>query len=716
MLADIRRDTVDWVPNFDGSLREPELLPAALPNLLINGSSGIAVGMATNIPPHNVGEVCQAVVLLVERWQQRQQVTVDDLMTAIKGPDFPTGGVVYRFNTNGDGPQVDAIREMYETGRGRITVQGRVEVEDIGGGKSNIIISELPFDQHGAVKKGPFIEKVAQLVREGKIPGVTDLRDESDHEGMRIAVEVSRTADGRQVLDEVLHHTQLRGTFGAMLLALVPNPDYVTDRAATEGVETSGGVETELVSKTMPRYLSLKDMLVYFVEHRLNIVVRRSRHELAEREKRLHIIEGLLIALANIDEVIAIIKKSRTQETAQANLIKRFSLSEEQARAILDMQLRRLAALERTNLEQEKKDLVQRIAYLKALLKSEARQLQVVKEETLTIHERYARPRRTLILDRERAAGVATMTELLAPRGPQVVTITTKGMIYRTPPDQANLRQAPGTTSRAVESPLLVLRCKPTDSLVLVSSRGTAWRGILARVPQQASLADLGLDPDETIAGGAIVRENAFLTLVAGSGKAKRTALADLARGEGSWNAVMGGLNGGRIVAAGVTSGQAEVLIFTRQAKAIRFREAEVNPQASGAATGVAALNLAKDDSIVGAGLIEPGGEPAGAWEAAWWVIVVSELGWLKRVRLDEFPVQGRGGGGVQLLRLTPMTGAVAAATVAAEKGSVNVLSARGKRHHVSVADIPKASRANRGEQLITFGDDDTIRAVVAFR
>ena len=428
VLADIRRDTVDWMPNFDGSLMEPELLPSALPNLLINGASGIAVGMATNIPPHNLGEVCDAVALVVDRWPKRNQITVGDLMTAIKGPDFPTGGIVYRYGTNGeDGQQVDLIRKAYETGRGHIPVQGRLDVEDIGGGKSNIIISELPFDQHGAVKKGPFIEKVAQQVRDGKILGVTDLRDESDHEGMRIVVEVSRAADQDDVLEGLLRYTPLRGTYGVIMLALVPNTDYVEKPSrAVKEIEAVDQDETRLVSKTMPRYLALTDALIYFVEHRLNVIVRRSRHELAERENRLHIVEGLLIALAHIDEVIAIIRKSRNAETAQANLMQAFKLTEAQARAILDMQLRRLAALERTNLEHERKELVQRIAYLRTLLKSEAKRLEVVKEETAAIKDKYARPRRTLILDRERAAGAVTVTQLLAPDGPQVITVTSK--------------------------------------------------------------------------------------------------------------------------------------------------------------------------------------------------------------------------------------------------------------------------------------------------
>ncbi len=699
MLTDVRRDTVDWMPNFDGSLQEPELLPAVLPNLLVNGASGIAVGMATNVPPHNLGEICDAVVLVVERWKQRERITVDDLMSVVKGPDFPTGGIIYRYSTDGEGREVDAIRQVYETGRGRIPVQGRLDVEDIGGGKHNVVITELPFDQHGPVKKAPFIEKLGRQVREGKVTGITDLRDESDHEGMRIVVEVSRMTGVRDVLAGLFQRTSLRSTFGAMMLALVPNPDY----EASNGLAAD---ETRLVSKTMPRYLSLKETLIYFVEHRLTVIVRRSRHELAEREGRLHLVEGLVVALANVDEVIATIKKSRTQETAQKNLVRRFKLSGVQARAILDMPLRRLAALERAKLERERKELKQRIAYLKALLRSEAKRLAVVKEETRAIKEKYGRPRRTLILDRAGRDGVVTEAELSVPEGPQVVSVTTKGILYRVSAGRFDGRLAAGCTRRAVESPLFYLTTGERDTIVLVTDRGRAWRGPVGRVPAQVSLVDFGLGQGEHIVGAGVVREGAFLTLAATNGKVKRTAVAELGGVEGHWNTVMGGLGGGQVVVAGVTGGRAEVMLFTRQGQAIRFRETDVNPQASGAATGVAAIKVGQGDAIVAGALVEAGGER--------WVVVVSERGWLKRVPLGEFPVQGRGGRGVRALKITKATGVVVGAAVGYEGGTINVMSGKGRRHHLKVAGVPVSDRVRRGEQIIDFGDD-SIGAVVAF-
>ena len=317
ILQDIDQDTVDFVDNFDGSLQEPVILPAALPNLLVNGAMGIAVGMATNIPPHNLGEVCDAVAHVASRWSKRDKITVDELMEIIPGPDFPTGGVVYRYREDptGDG-KLDTIRAAYETGRGRIVTQARVDMEDIGGGKFNIVVTELPY----AVQKSTVLERIAREVREGKISGVTDLRDESDHEGMRAIIEVSRVADAHEVLESVLSHSQLRETFGVNALALV------AERVNGDTI-------------VRPQRLSLLDMLIYFTQHRLDVIVRRSRYELEKRQARLHIVEGLLKALDVIDQVIDTIRRSRTSESAEGNLVKKFGFTQVQAEAILAMQL-----------------------------------------------------------------------------------------------------------------------------------------------------------------------------------------------------------------------------------------------------------------------------------------------------------------------------------------------------------------------------------------
>ena len=690
MLQDISRDTVDFVPNFDGSLQEPTLLPTAFPNLLVNGSSGIAVGMSTNIPPHNLGEICDAIVLLVDRWRNWAKVTVDDLLEVVKGPDFPTGGIIYRENDDDQ----DTIRLAYETGQSHITVQGKLDVEDIGGGKQNIIINELPYQ----VKKTSFIERIGQSVRDGKITGITDLRDESDSEGMRVVVEVSRMSTAEEVLEGLLKHTPLRGTFGATLLALVPNPEY-------DGSGDTGDEDAMMASRVMPKYLTLKEILVNFIEHRLEVITRRSRHELAEREKRLHVVEGLLVALDNIDEVIATIKKSRTQETAKQNLRKRFQLSEVQARAILDMPLRRLAALERKKLQDEQKELRRRISYLKALLRSQAKRLGVVKEETLAIQEQFATPRRTLILEKAGEGGLAELRSVDV-EGDQVIMVSTRGDIFRMSATEFNGKQTKGTSKRAVEAPLFWQQMGATDTVLLISSAGRAWRGPVGQIPPKGTLGDLGLSKEETIVGAGAIKEGAFLTLMATNGKAKRTALADLSGVEGHWNTVMGGLGkGDRIIVAGVTDGMAEVMVVTEGAKAIRFKETDVNPQASGSATGVVAIKLGKGDAIIAGALVTDPDDQ---------VVVVSENGWLKRVPLSEFPVQGRGGGGVQTLKTTKATGKVAGAAVSSETGSVNVMSARGRRCHMATKDIPVSNRLNRGEQLVDF-DGEAIEGVYAF-
>jgi DNA gyrase subunit A len=691
MLQDISRDTVDFIPNFDGSLQEPTLLPTAFPNLLVNGSSGIAVGMSTNIPSHNLGEVCDAIVLLVDQWRKQAKVTVDDLLEVIKGPDFPTGGIIYRQNSDDQ----DTIRLAYETGQGHLTVQGKLDVEDIGGGKQNIIITELPYQ----VSKSRFIEWVGRRVRDGKITGVTDLRDESDSEGMRVVVEVSRMSTAEEVLEGLLEYTPLRGTFGAILLALVPNPEY-DDHGAT------GDEDVMMASRVMPKYLNLKEMLVHFVEHRLEVITRRSRHELAEKEKRLHIVEGLLIALDNIDEVVDTIKRSQRQETAKQNLRRRFKLSEAQAQAILDMPLRRLAALEQRKLRDEQKDLKKRISYLKALLRSQAKRLAVVKEETLAIKEQFATPRRTLILDEKPGERSLAKLQSVDIEGDQVIMVSTKGNISREPAAEFSARQTKGISKRAVEAPLFWQQVGPADTVLLVSSAGRAWRGPVGQIPPKGTLEDLGLPKGETIVGAGTIRKAAFLTLVATNGKVKRTALDDLSGAEGYWNAVMGGLDKkDRIVVAGVTDGTAEVMIFTQGAKAIRFKEADANPQASGSATGVVAIRLGKGDAIIAGVLVT---------DLKAHVVIVSENGWMKRMPLKEFSVQGRGGGGVQTLKITKATGKVAGAAVSSEKESVNVMSARGRRYHVATNDIPVSNRPSRGEQLVDF-DGDAIEGVYAF-
>jgi DNA gyrase subunit A len=670
MLQDIDQETVDFVDNFDGSLREPTILPTALPSLLVNGSMGIAVGMATNIPSHNLGEICDAIVYVAQRWRRRNRITVDELMEMVPGPDFPTGGVIYRYRDDGSGDRLDTIRDAYETGRGRIVMQARVDLEEIGGGKANIVVTELPY----AVQKSTVLERIAREVREGRIGGITDLRDESDHEGMRAVIEVSRMADARKVLEDVLSRSQLRETFGVNALALV--------------AEQMNG---ETIVR--PQRLSLRDMLVHFIEHRLDIIVRRSRYELAKREARLHIVEGLLKALDVIDEVIDTIRRSRTAETAQVNLRRKFKFTETQAQAILAMQLRRLAALERRKLVDEEKELKARIRHLKGLLRSQARRLEVVTEEIQTIKERFATARKTVILtDEKPGEAIVTEADLVVPEGPQMIVVTTQG-VHRGGAKGFSYRVKPGTTSRAVEAHRIHLRTEADDVIVLVSDRGRAWWGGVGRLPLLASFQDLGLTRDEEIVGAGVLSDSCYLILGTKDGQVKRVKVEEIrSTAEASWATVIG-LAGeaDRVILAGVGGDQAQVMFYTRS-RANRFEAGSVNPQATPNARGVVGIKLRKGDRLLGGAVI-----PSPLTELG--VVVVSQTGFLKRVPLDEFPVQGRGGQGVLLLNQSKATGPVTAVGLGPMDGPVDLIAADGKRQRL--AEVPVDNRPNRGEQLV---------------
>ena len=687
LLADIQADTVAWQDNFDNTLKEPAYLPARYPNLLINGSEGIAVGMSCKIPPHNLGEICDALNFLAQNWTKREKLPLSAFLKIVQGPDFPTGGIIYRQRQEGD-EVLDVMQEVYRTGQGKVTVQGIISGEDSTGNPiSNLedarrlIVSQIPY----GVNKATLLTQIADGVRNEKIKGISDLRDESDYEGMRIVITITRGYRADKVMRQLLSKTGLKNTYGVITLALV------------------GGE---------PEYLSLPRILTLFIEHRLDVIVKRTQHELTRRRARLHIVEGLLLALASIDKVIETIRRSRTTETAKTNLMKQFKLSTEQAQAILDMQLRRLAALERQKLESEKKDLTKRIKYLEGLLASEAKQLKIIIEETTDIKEAYATPRLTIILDQPDSGGLVTKEDLLLPAGPQVVAATTRGNLYRVDLKHFNGRQQKGITKRAVDAPLFFLHTAAEDKILLVSNKGRAWYGPIFRVPETAKNTEMGLERGEFVISANVIDPDStkqYLTLAASNGKAKRTVIADLKGSEANWNRVLGGLaDKEQVVVAGVTGGRARVMLFTSNGKAIKFEEGSINPQASGSATGVAALKVSKGSSII-AGAITEGDETTQS------VLIISDKGWAKRVLLTEFPTQGRGGQGVQTLKITPVTGKVAAAVIAENGGSANVISGKGRRFHLAVSDFPESNRVNRGTQFIDFGPDDVIQQVNPF-
>ncbi len=682
LLQDIDADTVDHADNFDNSLMEPRVLPATYPNLLVNGSSGIAVGMATNIPPHNLGEIADAVRFMVDRWKTRAKITTDELMAFVPGPDFPTGGIIYRYRENGDDVR-DSIWRAYETGGGRVITQARIHVEDIGGGKQNIVVTELPYN----VQKSTLLERIAKEVKDGRIQGLTDLRDESDYDGgMRVVAEVSRTAKATKVMSQLLKYSQLQETFGCNMMALVPDPER-------DGVR--------------PQKLSLREMLDHFVSFRLEVIERRTRHELAAREARLHIVDGLLKALNAIDEVVAIIRGSKNPDSARNNLIKRLALSEIQARAILDMPLRRLTALEITTLKAEQKELSSRIEYLQGLLASEAKRLAVVAEEMADIKSRFATPRRTVIIDSEdMAAGsqVVMETDLRMPEGAQVVVVTTSGVERR---DASGFRYTPtaGLTSRATTSQLMHVRAEPTDDVLLLTSGGRAWRNQVGFVPDKATDVQLGLTQDERIVGLAVIPADgpaADAAVVWGTraGRIKRTLVTDLSLHRGTWATVIGLPDeDDAVLFAAIAGPGAEVLFATSGAYVLRTSADAVNPQASGTARGVAGIGTKKGDApIAGTVLSADAPEDTQLW-------IVSETGFVKRVPLAEYPPKGRGSQGVQTLKITPKTGRVLGVGFGPAGAGLDIIFDNGRRQRLEAAEVPEENRYRMGEPLVALAE-----------
>jgi DNA gyrase subunit A len=658
MLQDIKADTVAWQPNFDDSLQEPAVLPSVLPNLLLNGSSGIAVAMSTNVPPHNLSEVCDAISFVGQNWARRETITVEELLQIIPGPDFPTGGLAFRYRENGDGLD-DVIHEMYETGYGKLIMQAWIDIEPQGGGKHYIVVSELPY----MVQKSTIMERIGTLVRDGRIEGIVDVRDESDHTGMRLIIETTRGHDPANVLEGLLTYTQLRETFGANMLALVP---------------TENGIA--------PQQLSLRQMLVEFIRHRLVVIERRSRHERQKLQDRLHIVDGLLLALDAIDEVIATIKKSRSRETARANLQKEFKLSERQAAAIVAMPLGNLASLEVKKLRDEKKALSKRIKELTRLIESEKARLAVVAEETADIKARFSTPRRTRILDSEEQAGtVVTGTDLIEP---QIVTILSDDAERRDCQGYAD-RGMLGLTSR--RTPTIIGRwyADPEDRVLLVAEDGECWHAPTIQLEN-------GVAKGKRLAGGGILpanAENYHIVLLTRGGKVKRVHQDDLPRSVASWARLIGLAKGDAVLAAGLDKGAAEVMLFTRQGQGIRFQASSVNPQASATATGVAAIKLVKGDELLSGAVFDPG--------VAGFVIVVSETGFVKRVPLEEWPTQGRAGKGVQSLAINKTTGRVSTATVVrGDDNYVDLALSDGRRFRLKLEDIPTDNRRNRGNPL----------------
>ncbi|MGB9888915.1 MAG: DNA gyrase subunit A [Anaerolineae bacterium] len=692
MLADIQKETVDFVPNFDDTLREPAILPAAIPNLLVNGSSGIAVGMATSIPPHNLGEVCDALIYLLDNWKRLDDIGVEDLLRFIQGPDFPTGGIVYRETAEGE----DALAAAYGTGRGRITVRARVRLE-MDRARQRLVVTEIPYQAN----KSSLVERIAELAREGRLEGITDLRDESDRQGIRVVIELARTAEPEAVLTELFRHTPLESTFSIILLALVDGE---------------------------PRLLTLKRALLLYLEHRQEIVTRRSRYDLERAKERAHILEGLLVALDNLDEVIDLIRRSRTAETARTHLMRRFKLTEIQAQAILDMPLKRLAALERHKLQEEYKEKQQQIRYLTALLKSPAKIREVIKEELVVLKEKYADPRRTEIA----GARAAVSAEELVPAVPVWIGVTEAGRVARVA-DEGGPPGLPDKLEKTV-LPVALLRASTRDILYVFSAdgrfaaypvhqlpEGAVWEGagramgdlvsLSGSFPAVAALAlpAFAVSPE---APRSDTRPE-YLFLATRRGMVKRVAVADLPIvGSGT---VIGLGEGDAVVGAAWTSGTDEVVLVTRAGQAIRFREEEVRPMGL-LAGGVAGIKLQEvasppaaarkdmEDRVVALVVVRPKEDLA----------VVAEDGRGKRTSLSEYPTQGRYGKGVITARFAASGVGLAGAACIPTGANLLLLTEAGAVRVVGTRSIPQQDRTAQGRSLIPLRKGERVKRVLA--
>jgi DNA gyrase subunit A len=672
MLADIGKQTVGFVSNFDGTLQEPEVLPAGLPNLLGNGAAGIAVGMATNIPPHNLGEVCDALAYMIDRYKRLDDVTIEELMRFVQGPDFPTGGVIYR--QNGREGDVDALRAAYAMGRGRIIVQAKTHVEEMTRNRSRIVITELPYQ----VNKTNLIERIAELVRDGRLEGIVDLRDESDRRGMRIAIELTRTVDAKAVLEQLYKLTPLRATFGVNMVALV------------DGV---------------PRLLSLKKALEHYLEHRREITTRRTKYELEQAKRRAHVLEGLLVALDHLDEVIQIIRKSRTADTAHTNLRRRFKLTEVQTQAILDMPLKRLAALERRKLADEYKELNKRIRYLQSLLRSPAKLLRMIKEEMLIIKEKYGDQRRTTI-----AGQVGVTLDEIVQEEEALVAVTGRGHIRRGGTDQRRSVSA----GRGKDVVTHLLHVSGGDDLFLIATDGRATWLPVHQVPDIASqhggipLADVrpSFRNANIVSVLALPRgedtPEGYLLLGTAGGKVKRSTLADVVKEVGKGVTKVIGLDQGDwVVNAHATGGDEEVLIVTRQGKGIRFAQEEVRPMGLPAG-GVGSVRLAPGDVVVSVQLVRKRGN----------LLTVTTKGWVKLSSLTGFPAQKRYGTGVSAHKVSRRNGDIAVACVVGQGGHVTVLTAKGGVERLALKNLPRMGRDTLGKLVVALSDDDDLTIV----
>ncbi len=671
MLLDIEKETVDWMPNYDGTREEPKVLPAKLPNLLLNGALGIAVGMATSIPTHNLTEIADAILHLAEN----PDATSEDLLEFVKGPDFPTGGIIY---------DKQAIREAYVTGRGAIAARAKAEIVEKKNGKQfDIIVTEIPYQ----VNKAELVKTIAELAQEKKIEGIRDLRDESDRDGMRIVIELKNDVPPQKVLNWLYKHTDLHRNFNMNMVALV------------------GGV---------PRLLSLRDVLVEYIAHRKEVIRRRTQFDLKKAQEREHILKGLSVALDAIDRVIATIKKSKDKDDARANLIKHFKLTEIQATAILEMRLQTLAALERRKIEDELKEKRELIKELTLILKSPAKIMGIIKKEVNELREKYGDERRTQVVAHALAA---VSDEDLIPEEDAIVTVSAGGYIKRLPPDTFKVQRRGGKgligSDVADEDFLLHFFSAAThDNVLFFTNRGRVFQTKVYEIPQATRTSKgkaiqnfLELPADESV--NAVVNysakdeRNKYLMLVTKNGVIKKTPLKDFENIRRTGIIAIKLKKGDQLKWARLTGGSDEVVLATRQGQSVRFDEKQIRPMGRTAA-GVRAIRLKKqNDEVAGFAVVAKTADAK--------LLAVMENGFAKQTKLAEFKKQHRGGSGIKIAQITPKTGNLISAHVVVGEKEIFALSAKGQMIRTEIGTIRETGRAAQGVRIMNLKPGDRI-------
>jgi len=666
MLRDLDKNTVDFASNFDDSLQEPTVMPAYLPNLLINGASGIAVGMATNIPPHNISEVIDGIIAQIKN----PDISIEKLMKFITAPDFPTAGIIYGYT---------GVKDAYMTGRGRVVIRAKANIETQKNSRENIIITELPYQ----VNKASLIEKIAELVREGKLSDISNIRDESDRDGMRIVIELKRDAQPAVVLNQLFKHTSMQTTFGVILLALV------------HGV---------------PKVLNLKEIIQHFLAHRMDVLIRRTKYELDAAEKRAHILEGYIIALDNIDAVIETIKKSKDVETAKLNLMKKFKLSEIQAKAILDMRLQRLTGLERKKIEDEYREVIKLIEKLKGILESEEKRNLIIKDELLAIKEKYGDERRTEIIYNYEEF---SLEDIIAEED-VVVTISHQGFIKRFPVSgyKRQGRGGKGVTGAGTKDDDFIehMFVASTHQYILFfTDRGRCYWLKVHEVPDAGRTARgrsiinlLEKEKDENITAFVAVKEfkdDQFLMMATEQGTIKKTVLSAYGNvRKGGINAI--NLNSGdKLIAVKMTDGGNDIVIGTHNGFAIRFNEKDVRDMGR-TATGVRGVKLSKGDKVVGLLVIRRPGTS---------VLVVTDKGYGKRSDINDYRITHRGGKGVITVKTTDKVGRMISMMEVVDKDELVIISTQGMVIKQNIKDIRIMGRNTQGVRVIRLNEGDSI-------